>query len=320
MPLPGRQANLGSYRYGFQNQETDPEMLGGGVSFKYRVHDPRIGRFLSIDPLAPEYPWNSPFAFSENRVIDGIDLEGLEWQPVNSSGKSVSPDSKDIHDYIWVGYEEKVVIPYLEPQLVAPQGTVQNATLWIGDNTVRYFENSDPNSSSTWRVTSDVTVDPAITENFVSDIEQGKLSGVNGIVLHRPDAPTAAATVNGAKSPRNGVYYGVHFIVGENGQIIQTAHTDKKTYHGKVQKEGYDNLGNCCTLGIEVVGEFNGSDYTLPSRKIVVATAVLVRKLIKDNNLTIHDIYSHEEIAYKYDGEEIKKAVIDLLVSPKSKK
>ena len=25
------------------------------------------------------YPWNSNYAFAENRVIDGIDLEGLEY-------------------------------------------------------------------------------------------------------------------------------------------------------------------------------------------------------------------------------------------------
>jgi RHS repeat-associated protein len=67
-----------SYRFGFQGQETDPDFYGGAVSYKYRVHDPRIGRFLSIDPLAPSYPWNSPYAFSENRVIDSRELEGLE--------------------------------------------------------------------------------------------------------------------------------------------------------------------------------------------------------------------------------------------------
>ncbi|MFH6994546.1 LysM peptidoglycan-binding domain-containing protein [Flavobacterium sp. FlaQc-48] len=27
------------------------------------------------------YPHNSPYAFAENRVIDGIELEGLEWMP-----------------------------------------------------------------------------------------------------------------------------------------------------------------------------------------------------------------------------------------------
>ncbi|MEZ4775870.1 MAG: polymorphic toxin type 44 domain-containing protein [Bacteroidia bacterium] len=52
---------------------------GNAVSYKYRVEDPRLGRFLSVDPLSAEYPWNSPYAFSENRVIDGIELEGLEY-------------------------------------------------------------------------------------------------------------------------------------------------------------------------------------------------------------------------------------------------
>lgn len=56
-------------------------MKGGGNSivFKYRIHDPRLRRFLSVDPLASSYPWNSTYAFAENRVIDGIDLEGLEF-------------------------------------------------------------------------------------------------------------------------------------------------------------------------------------------------------------------------------------------------
>ncbi len=67
-----------AHRYGFQGQEQDEEFFGGAVSYKYRIHDPRIGRFLSIDPLAPEYPWNSPYAFSENMVIHMVELEGLE--------------------------------------------------------------------------------------------------------------------------------------------------------------------------------------------------------------------------------------------------
>ncbi len=68
------------YRYGFQGQEKDDEIKGEGnsINYKYRMHDARIGRFLSLDPLAPSYPHNSPYAFSENRVIDGVELEGLE--------------------------------------------------------------------------------------------------------------------------------------------------------------------------------------------------------------------------------------------------
>ena len=68
------------YRYGFQGQELDNDIKGVGnsVNYKFRMHDPRVGRFFAPDPLAADYPWNSPYAFSENRVTDGVELEGLE--------------------------------------------------------------------------------------------------------------------------------------------------------------------------------------------------------------------------------------------------
>lgn len=69
-----------SYRFGFQGQEGDDEINGEGnsIEYKYRIHDSRLGRFLSVDPLSAEFAWNSTYAFSENRVIDAIELEGLE--------------------------------------------------------------------------------------------------------------------------------------------------------------------------------------------------------------------------------------------------
>jgi RHS repeat-associated protein len=81
MQMPGRNGSTGDYRYGFQGQEKDDEVKGEGnsINYKYRMHDPRIGRFFAVDPLAPKYPHNSPYAFSENRVIDGVELEGLEF-------------------------------------------------------------------------------------------------------------------------------------------------------------------------------------------------------------------------------------------------
>ena len=80
----------GVYRYGFQGQEIDEEWLGGAVSYKFRIHDARLGRFLSLDPLSASYPHNSPYAFSENRVIDGVELEGAEYLPF----MAIYPDDK----------------------------------------------------------------------------------------------------------------------------------------------------------------------------------------------------------------------------------
>ncbi|PQJ22568.1 RHS repeat domain-containing protein [Nonlabens xylanidelens] len=83
MLLPNRHGSVDSdsYRYGFQGQEKDDEIKGEGNSYnyKYRMHDPRLMRFFAVDPLSKQYSWNSPYAFSENRVIDGIELEGLEF-------------------------------------------------------------------------------------------------------------------------------------------------------------------------------------------------------------------------------------------------
>jgi RHS repeat-associated protein len=83
-PLAGRTSNSPGYKYGFNGAEKDDEYSGNGntYSFEYRVHDARLGRFLSQDPLMREFPWNSPYAFAENMPIIGPDLEGLE-QPNN---------------------------------------------------------------------------------------------------------------------------------------------------------------------------------------------------------------------------------------------
>ena len=70
----------GGYRYFFNGQEADIEVLGEGAlhAFEYRMHDTRIGRFWSVDPLAGKFPWNSVYAFAENSPIGYLELEGLE--------------------------------------------------------------------------------------------------------------------------------------------------------------------------------------------------------------------------------------------------
>ena len=96
-PQPPRYYN-GGYRYFFNGQEVDNEVLGEGAlhAFEYRMHDTRIGRFWSVDPLAGKFPWNSVYAFAENRVVDGKELEGLEFISVNNSG--VNPEAYENSD------------------------------------------------------------------------------------------------------------------------------------------------------------------------------------------------------------------------------
>jgi len=69
-------------KYKFQGQERQDELGLNWDSFKYRNYDYAIGRFMSIDPLAQEYAYNSPYAFAENKLGMGRELEGLELGPL----------------------------------------------------------------------------------------------------------------------------------------------------------------------------------------------------------------------------------------------
>jgi RHS repeat-associated protein len=116
MLVPNRHASSSSYRYGFQGQEKDDEIKGEGNSLNYtfRMHDPRVGRFFAVDPLEQDYPWNSPYAFSENRVMDMVELEGLEAASTPDKSGSNSPDvkAKDINtgELVSVSPLEEVIV------------------------------------------------------------------------------------------------------------------------------------------------------------------------------------------------------------------
>jgi RHS repeat-associated protein len=81
--MPGRNyINGSSYRYGFNGKENDNETVGTGSGtqdYGMRIYNPALGRFLSIDPLTAEYPFNSTYAFAENSPIAGTDLDGAEF-------------------------------------------------------------------------------------------------------------------------------------------------------------------------------------------------------------------------------------------------
>jgi RHS repeat-associated protein len=69
-------------RIGFQGQELQTDLDLGWSAFKWRMHDPAIGRFGAVDPLAEKYAHNSTFAFSENKLTSHVELEGKEGRPV----------------------------------------------------------------------------------------------------------------------------------------------------------------------------------------------------------------------------------------------
>jgi len=81
MLMPGRKyAAENGYRYGFNGKENDNEVKGEGNQQDYgmRIYDPRLGRFLSVDPLSKSFPYYSPYQYAGNMPIYAIDLDGQE--------------------------------------------------------------------------------------------------------------------------------------------------------------------------------------------------------------------------------------------------
>jgi len=80
MMMPGRQYDSDEYRYGFNGMEKDDEVkgLGNSLDFGARIYDPRIGRWLSLDPLQEKYPYLSPYHALANSPISFVDPDGKE--------------------------------------------------------------------------------------------------------------------------------------------------------------------------------------------------------------------------------------------------
>jgi len=70
----------------YQDQEINEDLGYNMHEFKYRHYDAAIGRFVTIDPLADEYTYNSTYAFQENKLGLGIELEGLELDRARGGG------------------------------------------------------------------------------------------------------------------------------------------------------------------------------------------------------------------------------------------
>ena len=68
------------YRYGFNGMEKDNELKGEGNSYDFgaRMYDDRLGRWLTIDPLAGKYPHLSPYNFVDNCPVKFIDIDGKD--------------------------------------------------------------------------------------------------------------------------------------------------------------------------------------------------------------------------------------------------
>jgi RHS repeat-associated protein len=96
MLQPGRNHNTPSYRFGFNGKENDNEVKGAGNQQDYdsRIYDPRLGKWLSVDPLTKKFPWQGPYNSMSDDPINRIDPDG-RGDFYSQAGKKLGSDGND---------------------------------------------------------------------------------------------------------------------------------------------------------------------------------------------------------------------------------
>jgi RHS repeat-associated protein len=79
LEMPNMNWRGSGYRYGFNGKEIDRE-FANNYDYGFRIYNPGIGRFLSVDPLTKGYPMLTPYQFASNSPIMGVDLDGKEFE------------------------------------------------------------------------------------------------------------------------------------------------------------------------------------------------------------------------------------------------
>jgi RHS repeat-associated protein len=152
-PMAGRTFNANKYRHGFNGQEKDDEVKGEGNSINYtaRIYDPRLMRFLSVDPLTKQFPFYSPYQFAGNKPIWAIDLDGKEEYIRTKFYSDGQHYKTEISVVSWAGSPNRVIVHDSQVNSTATGNTKPTATYdgsSTGDKTTIF--STDEQSAIEW--------------------------------------------------------------------------------------------------------------------------------------------------------------------------
>lgn len=111
---------ISDHPYKFQGQELTEELDYNMYEYRWRHYDASLGRFVTIDPLARDFPQWAPYVFSGNFVTVSRELEGLEPEFLISQGGKVTSPMVTLlyaaYGYSISSLENTTWIPYTDPR------------------------------------------------------------------------------------------------------------------------------------------------------------------------------------------------------------
>jgi N-acetylmuramoyl-L-alanine amidase len=115
------------------------------------------------------------------------------------------------------------------------------------------------------------------------------------IVLHYTGMPDADGAI--AKLCTAGTEVSAHYIVLEDGGIVQTVPETKRAWHAGASSWAGEEDINSCSIGIEIVNRGHDWGYPdFPSRQIAAVIA-LCRGITLRRNIPAHRVLGHSDVA-----------------------
>jgi hypothetical protein len=279
----------------------DDEIRGEGnsVNYSFRMHDPRLGRFFAIDPLTSEFPWNSPYAFSENIVINAVELEGLETAYVyNVTYNGKEKKVKKSHNYENNNNFNQRVYRYFNANGEVVKEIVQKLDSKgkvISNQIQTYASDGNPTTHTTPLLSkSTIGEKESISEKLPAFMKDGNMEGGDD-----------AANTGGDYSGTSGMYNAADDMdwVGDKMSYIPTPFT---TGMGKFLQAEADALRTIADYNSLSTSDANKN---LGVRLVTFGVDESMGKTLKKNNNVVKK-YIEEQVVRKT-TDKVKDALIE---------
>src|SRR5579862_919245 len=137
-------------------------------------------------------------------------------------------------------------------------------------------------------IASDVIPSPNFGER-----NQGR--GIDMIVLHYTGMPDVEGAI--ARLCTSGTDVSAHYIVLEDGRIIQCVPEIRRAWHAGVSSWASEDDINSCSIGIEIVNR--GHDWGYPEYPLrqIAAVIALCRGIMLRRNVPSHRVLAHSDVA-----------------------
>jgi RHS repeat-associated protein len=146
----GRKFTQGNskYRYGFNDKELDNDPVQ--YDYGFRIYDPRLARFKSLDPLQKKFPELTPYQFASNSPIANIDLDGREALYYTTTITNIYHHQVLDNGSVKTWFEQKITTEGIKMGLF-PNGKLGSGTMYtVATQTTDIYEcaNGDVESVS----------------------------------------------------------------------------------------------------------------------------------------------------------------------------